>query len=137
MKIFLVITAGDLGGAQNFLINLAVGLKTQGHQVTVGLGSGQYLEKKLVANEVSYQKFSYLKRTNNPFNNLLFIWQFKKFLDCQQFDVIHFNSSNALLGVISNYWSKNKTRSVFTVHGLSILDPFAQVNKFTIFFDFF
>ncbi|MDO9399723.1 MAG: glycosyltransferase [bacterium] len=122
MKIFLVITTGDLGGAQNFLINLAIGLKAQGHQVFVGFGDGEYLEKKLVASGISYQKFPYLKRTNNPFNNLLFIWQLKKFLDCQQFDVIHFNSSNALLGAISNYWSKNKARSVFTVHGLSLLD---------------
>lgn len=136
MKILLVITSGDLGGAQNFLINLAIGLKTQGHQVLVGMGAGEYLEKKLITNKINYQKFSYLRRTNNPLNNLLFVWQFKKFLDHQQFNIVHFNSSNTLLGVISNYWSKNKARSVFTVHGLSILDPLAQINCFKKFIYF-
>jgi glycosyltransferase involved in cell wall biosynthesis len=67
--------------------------------------------------------FKWLKRTHNPLSNLLFIFELKKFLDKEKFEVCHFNSTNALFGSIGAKISKSKPKTVFTIHGLSILDP--------------
>jgi glycosyltransferase involved in cell wall biosynthesis len=44
-------------------------------------------------------------------------------LDKEKFDICHFNSTNALFGAIGAKISKSKPKTVFTIHGLSILDP--------------
>ncbi|MGC8776278.1 MAG: glycosyltransferase, partial [Minisyncoccia bacterium] len=72
---------------------------------------------------IPYINFKWLKRTSNPFANLFFIFELKKFLDKEKFDIVHFNSTNALFGVIGTKISKFQPKTVFTFHGLSVLDP--------------
>jgi glycosyltransferase involved in cell wall biosynthesis len=123
MKILIVITHGNVGGATNFVFWLAKRLKEKGVEVKVGFGEGEYLKEKLEKEKIEFVNFKWLKRTHNPLSNLFFIFEIKKFLDKEKFDVCHFNSTNALFGAISAKISKSKPKTVFTIHGLSILDP--------------
>jgi glycosyltransferase involved in cell wall biosynthesis len=123
MKVLICITHGNVGGATNFVFWLAKGLKEKGIEVKVGFGEGEYLKEKLEKEKIEFVNFKWLKRTHNPLSNLFFIFEIKKFLDREKFDVCHFNSTNALFGAISAKISKSKPKTVFTIHGLSILDP--------------
>ena len=123
MKTLIVITHGNIGGATNFVFWLAKGLKENGVDVKVGFGEGEYLREKLKKEKIEFVNFKWLKRTHNPLSNLFFIFELKKFLDKEKFDVCHFNSTNTLFGAISAKISKTKPKTIFTIHGLSILDP--------------
>jgi len=122
MKILIVITHGKIGGATNFVFWLAKGLKEKGIEVKVGFGEGEYLKEKLEKEKIEFVNFKWLKRTHNPLSNLFFIFEIKKFLDKEKFDACHFNSTNALFGAIGAKLSKSKPKTIFTFHGLSILD---------------
>jgi glycosyltransferase involved in cell wall biosynthesis len=128
MKTLIVITHGNVGGATNFVFWLAKGLKEKGGEVKVGFGEGEYLKEKLEKEKIDFVNFKWLKRTHNPLSNLFFIFEIKKFLDKEKFDVCHFNSTNALFGAIGAKISKSKPKTVFTIHGLSILDPSYKKN---------
>ena len=123
MKILIVITHGKIGGATNFVFWLAKGLKEKGLKVKVGFGEGEYLREKLEKEKISCANFKWLKRTQNPFSNLFFVFELKKFLEREGFDACHFNSTNALFGAIGAKISKAKPKTIFTFHGLSVLDP--------------
>ena len=122
-NILIVITKGEWGGAQVFVSTLAKILHRQGHQVTVACGEGDYLRDTLAPLGIPVIRFRWLKRTKNPFANILFGWEMHKFLATHDFDVIHFNSSNALLGVIGARLMRKRPKIVFTIHGLSVVDP--------------
>ncbi len=136
MKILLVITKGETGGAQKFVYNLAKKLKEQGVEVAAAFGTGDYLEEALTKQNIPFFKLKRLQRSANPLANLLAIWEIKKIVAEQKFDVVHFNSSNALLGAVGVKMSKHAPKTVFTFHGLSYLDPSADKN-FIIKFLFF
>ena len=123
MRILIIVTKGEIGGAQISVLDLAKGLKERGVEVTVGFGGGDFLKEKLEETKIPYHLFNSLRRTKNPLKNLFFIFELKKFLDRSKFDIVHFNSSNALLGAIGAKLSKSKPRTVFTFRGLSVLDP--------------
>jgi glycosyltransferase involved in cell wall biosynthesis len=123
MKVLIVITHGNIGGATNSVFYLAKGLKDKDVNVKVGFGEGEYLKEKLEKEKIEFVNFKWLKRTHNPFSNLFFIFEIKKFLDKEKFDICHFNSTNALFGAIGAKISKSKPKTVFTFRGLSILDP--------------
>ena len=121
---------------------LARGLKTAGHDVTVGFGEGEFLPKELDAAKIPYARFRWLKRTHNPLANLFFIREIKKYLDSNNFDVIHVNSSNALPAGLGAKWSRTKPKTVFTHRGLSLLDSNYRKSRllklpYRLFFAFF
>lgn len=123
MKILLVITKSEIGGAQNFVLALARGLKTRGHEVTLAGGTGDYLPAIAKADGLEFVRFASLRRSRNPWQ----LWQFKRelqrFLKTRVFDIVHLNSSNALAGASALDGLKVRPKLVFTVHGLSVLDP--------------
>lgn len=122
MKVLITITHGNIGGATNFVFWLAKGLRKKGINVKVGFGEGNYLKEKLEKENIDYINFKWLKRTRNPLFNIFFISEIKKFLNQEKFDIVHFNSTNALLGAIGAKLSKTKPKTIFTFHGLSVLD---------------
>lgn len=121
MKILLVITHGNVGGATNFVLELARDLKTRGEKVTVAFGHGAYLEEQLRKAAVPVHHFHNLKRTHNPFSLFLFINEIRRFTAKERFDVVQFNSSNTLPGALGVKFAARSMRTVFTVHGLSML----------------
>ena len=142
MKILIIITRGDIGGAQTFVLNLAYGLKEKGEEVTVACGEGGFLKNELEKLQIPFHNFKWLKRTKNPLANLFFIFELKNFLNKNKFDIVHFNSSNTLFGALGAKLSKNKPKTFFTVHGLSIIDPNYEIKPilrkiYSLFFNFF
>ncbi len=121
-KILLLETKGDLGGVPVFLLNLARELKSRGYDVTVAFGEGDYLPAALDLEHIPYHRLRWLKRSHNPFSHLLFIFEFKRFLKKNHFSTVHINSSNALVAVLACRLSPLRPKTIFTVHGLSLLD---------------
>jgi glycosyltransferase involved in cell wall biosynthesis len=142
MKVLLVITHGNIGGATNVVIDLAKGLKSKGIDVAVGFGEGEYLRKKL--DEIAVPRFDLksIKRGHNPLAAILFIFEMKKLAKKEGFDVMQFNSSNSLPGCLGAKLADKKIKTVFTVHGLSALDKnyrtfFLLKFAYYLFFKFF
>ena len=123
MNILLVLTKGGLGGTQSCVLDLARWLTSHGHSVTVGFGVGSFLRDALIDEGIQTVQFKSLRRTINPFKNLLFIRELQKHVDLYDTDVVHFNNPNSVFGGIGAKWSRTKPAIVYTVHGLSVLDP--------------
>lgn len=128
-----------MGGVQIFIRDLARDLKNRNIPVTVGFGpKGDFLVSELHKLNISYVRFRYLKRSHNPLTNLAFISEFKHFLNKNNFTTIHINSSNALTAAYAARKSKTKPRTIFTVHGLSLLDKnYKKANWFKSFYLFY
>jgi glycosyltransferase involved in cell wall biosynthesis len=122
-KILIIITKGEVGGAQMSVFNLAKELKNKGKDVVVGMGEGEFLKDKLEKEGIATVKFTYLKRTHNPVVNWLFVREVVNFLNSNEFDLVHINSSNALFAAKGAKKSKDKPKTVFTFRGMSMLDP--------------
>jgi len=120
MKILYLITHPFLGGAQKYVLELSKNLKDKA-KIWLGTGQDGWLVNELRKENIPVVFFKNLKRSFNPFKNLFLIFEVKKFLDKNKFDIIHLNSSNALLAAIGAKLTKNKPKIVFTLHGLSIL----------------
>ncbi len=125
MKILIVITKSEIGGAQVFTLNLAKGLKSLGEEVVVAGGPGDFLPFELERAGIDFYRFKNLKRGFSPLKNLAFLRELKKYVKENNFAVVHLNSTNALLGAWPLKCLKKKRQNlkvVFTVHGLSLID---------------
>ena len=80
MKILIVVTKSELGGAQVFALNLARGLKESGKDVVVAGGRGGYLPEELSKIDVPFYRFKNLKRSYNPFQMLKFIMELRNYV---------------------------------------------------------
>lgn len=130
MKILILITKSDLGGAQLFALNLAKGLRNHSHEVVVAGGDGDYLPNALSLEKIEFHKIKNLKRGHNPFYLIKYLFELRHYIKSNKFDIIHFNSTNALLGVWGLIFLHKNPKKIFTVHGLSILDNNHFKNKF-------
>jgi|WetSurMetagenome_2_1015567.scaffolds.fasta_scaffold130760_1 glycosyltransferase involved in cell wall biosynthesis len=130
MKVLFVITKAEVGGAQTSVLNLAREMKARGHEIEVGFGDGDWLPGELDKEKIPYVRFRNLKRTHNPLAAIFFIAEIRKFLRDKNFNVVHFNSSNALFGAIGVKLADRKIKTVFTFRGMSMLDEHYQVNAF-------
>ena len=128
MKVLIIITKAVVGGAQTSVLNLAREMKGRGHDVTVGFGDGDWLPEELDREKIPYVRFRNLKRTHNPLAGLFFILEIRNFLKKNNFNTIHFNSSNALPGALGAKLYGKKIKTVFTFRGMSILDEHYQIN---------
>ncbi|MBU1100657.1 MAG: glycosyltransferase [Bacteroidetes bacterium] len=121
MKILLVITKAEVGGAQVFVLNLAKSLKKLGCEVEVAAGEGEFLYEELRKHKIPYYYLNSLRRGFSILKSLYFIFDLYKLLRKNDYDVIHLNSSNTLIGALSAFPIK-KTKAFFTFHGLSFID---------------
>jgi glycosyltransferase involved in cell wall biosynthesis len=125
-KILLVITRGIVGGAPTSVLNLAREFNKMGYGVVVAFGDGEFLSTELEKEGIEYIRFKNLRRTHNPIINLKFVFEIKKFAKENNFDVVHFNSSNALLGALGVKLANKNIKTVFTFRGLSFLDEHCE-----------
>ncbi len=128
MKILIVVTKSELGGAQVFTRNLARGLKARGEDVTVAGGPGEYLPTELEKAGIPFYRFKNLERSYNPFKIFKFISELKEYVARENFTAVHLNSTNVLTGIWALARLNPKPKIIFTVHGLSFLDPNHQTN---------
>ncbi|MEW6652263.1 MAG: glycosyltransferase [Bacteroidota bacterium] len=136
MKILLVITKSEIGGAQVFLLNLAKMLKVLGYQVEVAGGEGDYLKDELRRLGIKFHYIKSLKRNVSLFNHLSFSFDLYSLLSKNLYDIVHLNSSNTLMGIFAIKFLRNKPKTVFTFHGLSLVDKDSGANKYLKFFAF-
>lgn len=122
MKILIAITKSEIGGAQVFVRDLARGLKASGAEVAVAGGPGEYLPAELAKSGIVFKRLENLERSRNPLKIWGFIQELKAYAAAEKFDVVHLNSTNALLGVWGLRRLQPRPRIIFTVHGLSLLD---------------
>ena len=125
MKILIVITKSEIGGAQIFSLNLAKQLKALGEEVVVAGGEGEFLPQELAKENIDFYRFKQLKRGFSLVNNFRFLKELKDYVRANNFSVVHLNSTNALLGVFPLSCLKKKglkVKTVFSVHGLSLID---------------
>ena len=142
MKILLVITKAEIGGAQTFVLSLAKGLKKKGVEISVAAGDGDFLPHELEKDNIPFFYLNNLKRSKNPLAVFSFIIELSKLIKKENFDVVHFNSTNTLPGVFAAKLVRKKPLTVFTVHGLSVLHPEYKTAKilkiiFKTYFKFF
>lgn len=130
MKILLVITKSEIGGAQVFVLNLASALKKLGVDVEVAAGYGDYLLDELKKKNIPCYYMNSLKRDVSIFSAFYFIYDFYRLLRNKHYDVIHLNSSNTLFGAVSAFFISNRPKILFTFHGLSLLDHNYQIDWF-------
>jgi len=128
MKILLVVTKSELGGAQVFVLNLARALQARGEEVTVAGGPGDFLPAELAKSNLPFYRFRHLERSYNPLKIFRFASELRSYVEAGAFEVVHLNSSNALAGVFGLARLQPRPRIIFTVHGLSLLDPQHQAN---------
>jgi glycosyltransferase involved in cell wall biosynthesis len=128
MKILLVITKSDIGGAQVFVISLARALRDLGHDVEVTAGDGDFLFEELKKYSIPCHYVKSLKRDYNIFNSFSFLLDLYRLIKANKYEVVHLNSSNALIGAFSSYFFKSSPKMVFTLHGLSFLDKNYEMN---------
>jgi len=123
-KILLLITGGEMGGAQMVVYELARQLKRQNYAVTVGVGAqGDWLPAALAQINCETKIFPDLKRNFNFIASYKFFRDCKKYLQADQFDILHLHSSNTIVAGLAAQTVKNKPKTIFTFHGLSYLDP--------------
>ncbi|MEX2514711.1 MAG: glycosyltransferase [Candidatus Paceibacterota bacterium] len=131
LKILLVVTKADMGGAQKRIIDMATRYRDAGHQVTVASGPGSYLPRKLAARDIKHHFLAYLSRAN-PLKILAYIVELWNYLRRQDepFDVVHLNSSSALAGALAARAPQaGSPKTVFTFRGLSVLAPGYKTNS--------
>ncbi|MBC8465161.1 MAG: glycosyltransferase [Parcubacteria group bacterium] len=145
MNILLIITRGDIGGAQTSVFNLAREFSKRGHTVTVGIGrDGDTLPTMLEREGIAWMRLVHLTRGHNPLDMFRFIIEMKNILSLKKYDVLHVNSSNALVAALSTKLvsKKNRPKTVFTFRGMSLLDTHYELSAlkryiYTLFFRIF
>ncbi len=84
MKILLVITKSEIGGAQTFVLNIARALNKIGYNVEVAAGAGDYLLEELKKNNITFHYLNSLKRDFSIISSINFIFSLRKLLNFKQ-----------------------------------------------------
>ena len=113
MKILLVITRSELGGAQTVVVQLANTLCEQ-HDVVLVAGEGDGKIWEMVNPKVTQERCPYLQRAISPKNDILAAIRLRKIYKTYRPDVIHLHSSKA--GVLGRIVFPAK-KVIYTVHG--------------------
>ncbi len=129
--IVYVITQGSWGGAQRYVFDLAVYFSSQpGYRVSVVCGARHRgeLVHRLMEYGIPVFTLNHLRRSLNPFENLLFSLELKKLLQKLAPNLVHFNSTNAGIfgpyGVyLYNRRAFSRARCVYTAHGFPFNEP--------------
>ncbi len=121
MKVLYLITSGDLGGAQKYVLDLASHF---GGAVASGTEQ-QHLTNECQKLGIQYHPLKHLKRNINLLDDLLAIWELRNLILKTQPELLHTNSSKAgLIGCLAGVLAS--TPVVFTAHGFQYLEPMSR-----------
>lgn len=138
--ILYLITQSEFGGAQKYVLDLALGLKDE-FNIYVGMGGegekGEFT-RKLKENNIEYYVLKYLKREISPINDFLAVFEIIKLIKKIRPDIVHLNSSKiSILGSIASQICSMFHVScyvIYTVHGWVFNEPLAAWKKSFYFF---
>lgn len=116
-KILFLITKGNWGGAQRYVFDLTVSLKSKGYDVTVGHGVGNALPKKLSGLNIKSFSFENLGRNINLLSDIRVFFEIFRILKRERPNVLHINSPKiGGLGALAGRLAGIK-KIVYTAHG--------------------
>ena len=113
MKIILVITRSELGGAQTVVVQLANYL-SQRHDVVLVAGEGDGKMWDMVSDSVIKEHAPHLQRSVSLKNDILAVRELRRIYKRHRPDVVHLHSSKA--GTLGRLIFPTK-KVVYTVHG--------------------
>jgi len=125
-KILYIITKGNFGGAQRYVLDLATNLSKNDFDVVVAMGEGTALLKKLEEKNIRTISLPSLKRDINIYSDISTFFAIISLLKKECPDIVHLNSSKAgLLGALAvrilNIFNLTpncaKRKAIFTGHG--------------------
>lgn len=122
VKVLLVVTLSEMGGAQKVVYHLAAGLDARLFDVTVACAPGGELVSWLrqLPRKIRVVEIPELKRNIAPFSDLIAFFSLYKLIRQERFDVVHCHSSKAgILGRLAA-WLAGVPKVFFTVHGWGI-----------------
>lgn len=123
-KILFIITQGEMGGAQRYVLDLTKNLDKSAYQILVVMGEEKTeLRNRLREFNIPVKLAKHLKRNIHPLHDLLAIWELKKMIKEFRPDIVHLNSSKAgILGSLAARLAGVKN-VIFTAHGFAFLEP--------------
>lgn len=125
-KIILVVTKGDMGGAQKYVQEVASGLNKDKYEVLVAGGKeGENLKIDI--------SLKWLIQAYQPgrffYNDFRAVGELRKVFKKEKPDIVHFNSSKA--GVVGSFAARlsGVPRIIFTAHGWVFGDPTLSLGR--------
>lgn len=135
MKVLLVTTKGTAGGAQVFVADLAHSLTKLGQEMLVAAGAGEFLISKLKNYNISFRPLKSLTGPISLISLFDFIREIRRVVLEFRPDVVHLNSSHVLVAILALLSLSPRPKLIFTMHGLSVLDPnYEQAKRKKLFY---
>lgn len=133
-KILYIITQGKWGGAQKYILDLALHM-TKNFDVTIAIGEPhgdtdlQQKIKSCSESGINIVQLKYLRRNISPIADIVAITELRKLYKKLQPHIIHLNSTKAgILGALAHIGIKN-IKSIYTAHGWVFNEPLARPKK--------
>ncbi len=119
MKILYIITKGNWGGAQRYVLNLATSLPRAEHEVSVAVGEGEELKDRLRKAGIRVILLPNLGRDITLWNDFTTLVGLVRLLRQERPNVVHLNS--AKMGGLGGLASRlaRVPRIIFTAHGFA------------------
>jgi glycosyltransferase involved in cell wall biosynthesis len=123
IKVLVVITKSNFGGAQKYVYDLATNLPSDTFDVAVALGGTGTLVKKLHAQNIRVIAIPSLSRDIHVRKDLSSFKELLRIFHTERPDVVHLNSSKiGGLGALAAYITRIP-RTIFTAHGWAWHEP--------------
>lgn len=130
MRILYLITQSEFGGAQRYVFDLAINLKSEFNVIVAAGkdGKNNEFENLLKENRIDFYSIPHLKRKISPLNDLLAIFEILKLIKKLKPDIVHLNSSKvSILGsIVAKICS---LYAIYTVHGWVFNEPMPKCKK--------
>jgi glycosyltransferase involved in cell wall biosynthesis len=134
MKILYIITQGELGGAQKYVLSLITEAKNRNHEVALASGDNDqegWLKHEAGILSCPTTALKYLKREISPLADLQAVWEMTKLYRQFQPDIIHLNSTKAgVIGSLAFLFYRHPTaKLIYTAHGWVFNEELPKLKK--------
>ncbi len=127
LKICLVVTKGNWGGAQRYVYDLATNLPEDSYDVVVITGQGNILKNKLKERDIKTYELLNLKRDISIISEIKIFFSLLKIIWKEKPDVLHLNSPKVSgLGAVAGKLCGTK-KIIQTIHGWSFNENRAAI----------
>ena len=131
-KILFIITKSEIGGAQKYVLDMALGAKNVGFAVAVASEQNSYFYETLSELGIEFIEIKNLQRSVNLALDAKLLFELIKIIRKEKPDVVHLNSSKiGALGAIAAKLAR-VPRVIFTAHGWAFNDPRQAWGKYAI-----
>ena len=133
-KIIYLITKGNWGGAQRYIFDLATELPKNHFEVSVLLGEGEELKKKLESTNINCYKLPNLNRNVKIWDDIKTFFALLAYFKKERPNIIHLNSSKiGGIGALAGRLGGVK-KIIFTAHGWAFNEDRPLWQRFLIAF---